>query len=91
MAQFVGSQVNEEIINLMKKNIFEALTSGDLINPNKIYIQEAAIDRETIVFYVSLVAEKRNYEFNLGMAVMYNTRQNITSARIEKVGEQLWD
>ena len=91
LSQFLGNQINSETINLMKKNIFDALTYDELINPSKIYIKELPIDKEEVVFYVSLIAEKRNYEFNLGMAIMYNTRQNITTARIEKVGEEIWD
>jgi hypothetical protein len=90
LSQFLGSPISGSLIDEMKRNIFEALTLDELVNPEKIYIQDVPIDRETIILLVSLKVENETHEFNLGMSVMYNTRQNITSAKIEKISEDPW-
>lgn len=90
LGQYIGNSISNEIISMMKRNIFEALVFDDLVSPENVYIQEAAIDRENIIFYVSLKVENKSQEYNLGLSVMYNTRQNITSSKIEKISEEPW-
>ena len=90
LGEFVGYSINNENISMMKRSIFEALIFDDLILPENIFIQELAVDRENIIFYVSLKVENQFQEYDLGLSVIYNTRQNITSSKIEKISEEPW-
>lgn len=90
LSQYAGQSINNEIIRSIKRNIFFSLVEEDLIQPEKIYIKELPIDREVIVFYVSVIVENRSEEFNLGLSVMYDTRQNVTNVKIEKISEEPW-
>ena len=90
LSQFLGFSINETIIENIKTNIFEAFTIDNLVDENKIYIREISLDQENIIFAVSMQVRNRLQEFKLGMSIMYNTRQNITSAKIEKISEEPW-
>lgn len=90
LSQFAGRSINNEIIKSIKRNIFLSLVEEDLIDAEKIYIRELPIDKEVIVFYVSVIVENRSEEFNLGLSVMYDTRQNVTNVKIEKIREETW-
>ena len=90
LSQFLGFPINERVINAIKLNIFEALTIDGLVDESKIYIKEIALDQENIIFMVTMKIENRLQEFKLGMSIMYNTRQNVTSAKIEKISEEPW-
>lgn len=90
LSQFLGFAINQEIIDAIKLNIFDAFTVDGLVDENKIYIREMALDKENIIFMVTMQVENRLQEFKLGMSIMYNTRQNVTSAKIEKISEEPW-
>lgn len=90
LSLFAGSAIKQNVINLIKENIFLALVEEDLVDAEKIFIRELPIDREIIVLYVSLIVENDTQEFNLGLSVMYDTRQNVTNVKIEKISEEPW-
>lgn len=90
LSLFAGSAIKQNIINSIKENIFLALVEEDLVDAERIFIRELPIDREIIVLYVSLIVENDSQEFNLGLSVMYDTRQNVTNVKIEKISEEPW-
>ena len=90
LSQFVGSTVNDEVIRLIKRNILSAFIAEDLIGPEDVFIEAIPIDPENIIFYVSLNVQSAFEEVSLGLTVMYNTRQNITTSKIEEIREESW-
>ena len=88
--QFVGTILTNDLILKMKENIFVSLTDDDLIDARSINIREVAIDRENIMFYVSMLIEDKFDEHQVGLSIYYNTRQNITSSKIDKIKEEAW-
>lgn len=90
LGQFVGSTVNDEVIRLIKRNILSAFIAEDLIDPEAVFIEAIPIDPENIIFYVSLNVQSAFEEVSLGLTVMYNTRQNITTSKIEEIREESW-
>lgn len=88
--QFVGNIMTNDLILKMKENIFISLTEEDLIDSKSLNIQEVAIDRENIIFYVSMLIEDSSDDYQVGLSIYYNTRQNITTSKIEKIKEEIW-
>ena len=88
--QFVGNIVTNDLILKMKENIFISLTEEELIDSKSLNIQEVAIDRENIIFYVSMLIEDSSDDYQVGLSIYYNTRQNITTSKIEKIKEEIW-
>lgn len=88
--QFVGSILTNDLILKMKENIFLSLTEENLIDSKSINIREVAIDRENIIFYVSMLIEDKLDDYQVGLSIYYNTRQNITSSKIDKLKEEAW-
>ncbi len=88
--QFVGNIISNDLILKMKENIFFSLIQDNLIEPENINIQEIAIDQENIIFHVSLIEENVFDETKIGLSIFYNTRQNITTSKIEEIREEVW-
>ena len=88
--QFVGSIVTDDLISKMKQNIIAALTDDDLVEIGNINIQEITIDQENIIFHISILKEEAFNEVGAGLSIFYNTRQNITTSKIEEIREELW-
>ena len=81
---FLGSPVNEEIVEEARSMIFQSLTLDGYIDPDKLIIQSEIFNSNILLFNISVLVNENDFynTFNIGFS--YNTRDNRCTPRYIK-------
>jgi|SaaInlV_130m_DNA_2_1039683.scaffolds.fasta_scaffold61985_1 hypothetical protein len=90
LGYFSGRLLTNQVLQSMKTSIIQAFTGDGFLKPEEIFIQDIALDVESVLFSISILIKNESEQHAIGASLVYNTRNNIIIPKIQEIRDEIW-